>query len=196
MITNATLDPWLAQFCHDMAKLFGDTVDFTVGNEFPEKEFHYRVRDALRAGDPRVRVLVNRNSDSPGEYRNMKIKQNEFAGISFHGWKDMPFVDKAWWNPADAVDPNEPNTHRKLLHSPDWADPVKIVACTDGARNGQPDPEHAYDWPELFDAATIAIEAGAGYDHQSARKMSLASYGTHDLKCVTEDEFLRKIAAL
>lgn len=188
-----TLDPWLAEFCADMGRLLGDTADFITGNELPEKAFHYRIRDAIHAGNPRARVLTNRNTDVCTQYRNMRIREGDFAGISFHGWRDPAFVDRV--DPTAAA--GEPDTHRALLHAQSWgADPKTIIACSDGARNGHGDPNDAYDWAPLFEAFRIAIEAGAGVDHQSARKMALYSYGTHDLTCPTEDAFLHQLGAL
>jgi hypothetical protein len=144
-------------------------------------------------GDPDVKVFVNRNSDSCGEYRNMRIKEGDFSGISFHGWKSPDFVDHEFYPPQPS---GEPNTHRKLLHGQSWgADPKKIIACSDGARNGNSDPHHAYDWDPLLAAFKVAADAGASIDHQSAAKMSLATYGQHDLNTV-EVDFLRKLAGL
>lgn len=192
VLTQPLLDPWLYKFCVDMAALLGDTADFITANEMPEKEFHYRIRDALRAGHSSVRVLVNRNSDSCGEYRNMRIKEGAFDGISFHGWRNLEFVHHEFYPEQSS---GEPNTHYKLLHTPAWAEPKKIIACSDGARNGNPDPRNAYDWTDLKAAFAIAAEAGAGIDHQSAAKMALATYGTHDLNFV-ETDFLKMLAQL
>lgn len=172
-------------------RLKGLGCGFQTGNECPESAMHDRLRIIIKGIWPEARVTVSRNSDSPGQYANM-VDVHHFDAINFHGWKNMQRMDEVF-HEEDTT--GRPNTYRKLLADFFSVSPAKIIACSDGARNGNPDPLHAYDWPELLEALRFAAERGTALDHQSAAKMALFTNGTHDLGTV-ELPFLKQLARL
>lgn len=178
---------WVSAYVEKfVGRLKGLGADFQVGNEMAESAMHDRILAIVRRVWPEAHVSASRNSDAPSQYMNM-VDGHHHNAVNFHGWKNPARLAEVF--PEDT---DRPKTYRDLLRTP-GVDPVKIIACSDGARNGNPDPYHAYDWADLLEAFRFAADHGCNIDHQSACKMGLATYGTYDLKYV-EVDFLKQIA--
>jgi hypothetical protein len=186
-----TAGDWVTAYAEKfVGRLKGLGVDFQTANESPESAMHDRIRDAILRSWPEAHVSSSRNSDAPSEYMNM-VDVHRMHAINFHGWKNLTRMDESFHEPSST---GRPDTYRQLLNT-GGVDPKRIIACSDGARNGNSDPRYAYDWADLLKAFAFATDHGCNIDHQSAAKMALFTYGTHDLSYV-ETDFLRQIAAL
>jgi hypothetical protein len=164
-------------------------ITIKIGNEYPEKELHERVRDYIRNHNPAARFMVNRNEDTPGQYQNMKIGQN-YHMIDYHGWKSLSFLDK---NFAD--EPRDrPKTFRQFFDKKNSSgghidvDFNRCIANSDGARANN-NPVDTYNWDELFKVHEFAYNKGCSIDHQSQVKMSF------DLDNI-ETAYLQRLANL
>jgi len=141
--------------------LMGLSYEIELGNEMPEKELHYRLRDAWRTAGYLGRIGVNRNDDTPGQYHNMKIGV-EFDGISYHGKSHIEYLDEVY--------PDEPiySTFREFYTAPPV--PSHITLSSDGCRKST-DVEDAYDYPMLEAVGRDALSRGFGFEHQLALKL-------------------------
>lgn len=146
---------------------------FLVGNEFPEKSVHERVRDHVRSIQPGAKISVNRNEETPGQYVNMKIHR-EFDYLNHHGrlLKKPGDLDKTYTG-----NDNFP-TFRSLLERPfvsmtdkNSVKQDRIIFSSDGARSSD-DPVHTYDWNKLEAFAKEVIGYGASFEHQSRAKLT------------------------
>lgn len=147
-------------------------ITIKIGNEYPEKDLHYRVRDHIRRHNPQARFMVNRNEDTPGQYQNMKIGK-EFSMIDYHGWEDLGFLDKVF--PDEPED--RPETFRQFFDKQtSGGGPLDVnhalcIANSDGARAND-NPVDTYNWDELFKVHEYCWRKGCSLDHQSQIKMS------------------------
>jgi hypothetical protein len=160
-----------------------------IGNEYPEKDLHYRVRDEIRRHNPQARFAVNRNEDTPGQYQNMKIGQ-EFDLLDHHGWEDLGFLDNDFPEEPD----DRPRTFRQFFDKvtsggdPLNVDHARVIANSDGARAND-NPIDTYNWDELFKVHEYCWQHGCSIDHQSQVKMS---FNLDNL----ETAYLARLAAL
>jgi hypothetical protein len=136
---------------------------FEIGNEFPEKALHERVCAELPVD---ALVQVNRNDDTPGQYKNMKIgKMYDF--IAFHGNKLKQVSD------LDRVYPREPEfkTFNQFFDKCPH-DPKRITFSSDGARVSN-DPFNTYDYPRLREFfLEVNRVRKCSVEHQSRAKMT------------------------
>ncbi len=184
---------WLEQFIVKVVQAVkGLAVDFETGNELSESGLHDRIRDVIKGQWSEAWVISSRNSDSPGQYQNM-VQTHHHDGIDFHGWKNMARLRQDWDEPE-----GRPQTYIELLDAALYpqVEKKRITACSDGARNGNPDPDHTYDWADLLAAFEYAADRGCNLDHQSAAKMALFTFGRHDMPTEFEQNFFRQIARL
>ena len=153
---------WLA---HVLPQLRADINPIEIGNEFPEKALHERVRDIVKALQPDAQVTVNRNEDTPGQYANMKIGTN-YDRIAFHGRLLKQVSD------LDRVYPKEPvyKTFNQFFDNCPH-DPARIIFSSDGARTSA-DPINTYDWGPLREFVLEVRRRGCSYEHQSRAKMT------------------------
>jgi hypothetical protein len=153
---------------------------FEIGNEFPEKALHERVKKLLPAGSL---VQVNRNEDTPGQYANMKIGTH-YDFIAFHGNKLKKLSD------LDRVYPREPHylTFNQFFDECPH-DPKRIVFSSDGARISS-DPIDTYDWLHQRAFFREVTRRGCSIEHQSRAKMT--PYPNHHM---IEDEWFASVIA-
>jgi hypothetical protein len=138
---------------------------FEVGNEFPEKPLHFRVKNEIKRIQPDALVSVNRQEDTPGQYVNMKVgKEVDFC--SYHG--------RLLKHPSDLerVYPKEPDwkTFNQFFEDV-RPDPKKMIFSSDGARSSD-DPVDTYNWENLRDFFREIKAKGCSIEHQSRAKMT------------------------
>ena len=159
-------DQWSRDwFAKVLPYLHADINPLEVGNEFPEKPLHARVRDSVHVTHPEAHITVNRQEDTPGQYANMKIG-SEFQRIAFHGRLLKQVSD------LDRVYPKEPTykTFNQFFdHCPH--DPKRIIFSSDGARISA-DPVNTYDWGPLSEFVQEIRRRGCSFEHQSRAKMT------------------------
>jgi hypothetical protein len=151
-------DPWLRAFtCKVVETLAGTSYMLQVGNEFPEKELHWRMIDTFRECGYQGQVSVNRNEDTPGQYWNMDTG-GRVDRLELHGFMDIGYLDVEHPREAEA---GRPTTFRAM-----WGlvDPARVIVSSDGG-GGNPDR-----LPELREVACDALRRGASYEHQLAIK--------------------------
>ena len=151
-----------------------------AGNEMPEKGLNYRLRALWRAAGYAGRVQVNRNSDTPGQYANMRIGQEGgFDRIAFHGKKTIGYLGEIF--------PDEPvhRTFKTFFAAGDY-DRGRITLSSDGCRKGT-DVADAYEYDELRQVAQDALFRGFDYEHQFALKLRGFTEGRIDLDDIRFD---------
>lgn len=140
---------------------------FEIGNEFPEKGLHYRVKDLVKAVNPTALIQVNRNEDTPGQYKNMKIGR-DFDFIAFHGNK---LKVKSDLNRVYSREPEFKTFNEFFDECPH--DPKRIIFSSDGARSSS-DPVNTYNWDALAEFVQEIKRKGCSFEHQSRAKMTPA----------------------
>lgn len=135
-----------------------------IGNEFPEKSLHVRVRDMVLAIEPMALVSVNRNEETPGQYTNMKIGR-DFDFLELHGVGSMDEIRRTWSPSQSSIESFE-----ALLTDPD-VDTSRIIFNSDGCRVSD-DATDPYDWDRLGDVARYVRSRGCSFLHQSRAKLS------------------------
>jgi hypothetical protein len=170
----------------------GAGVAVLPGNEFPEKPVHLKIADIVKRIDPYMRVIVNRNEDTPGQYMNMRVGRGLIDGIAFHGWTDLNFLAQDF--PDEPAD--RPRTFAQFfekqsqLGSPLDIDFSRIICSSDGSRSSN-DPIETYDWAELKKVFHFVARKGGSIEHQSRAKMTAGA--RLDL---VEVDFLKAMADL
>lgn len=152
-------------------KLGLDVNPFEIGNEFPEKALHLRVRDEVRQIVPGALIQVNRNTDWPGQYKNMDIG-DDFHFIAFHGnkLKSIPDLDNIYKD--EPVYKTFNQFIEKCPHNKN-----RVIFSSDGARiNKDTDLGiiETYDWNQLGAFFDHMIDLGYNIEHQSRAKMTPA----------------------
>jgi hypothetical protein len=163
------------------------------GNEFPEKPVHQKIADIVKRIDPTMRVVTNRNEDTPGQYFNMKVGSSSIDNICYHGWDTLGFLD------VDFPDepPDRPRTFRQFFdkRAQNGAslniDFTRTICSSDGSRLPDNDPVNTYDWPRLLEVFNFVAGKGGSIEHQSRAKMSPGARLD-----MVEMEFLQQIANL
>jgi hypothetical protein len=139
-----------------------------------------------------MRVVTNRNEDTPGQYFNMKVGKSPIDGIAYHGWDTLGFLDVEF--PDEP--PDRPRTFRQFFDkraqdgSALSVDFSRTLCSSDGSRVSN-DPINPYDWPRLLEVFRFVAGKGGSIEHQSRAKMSPGA--RLDL---VETDFLRQIAKL
>lgn len=167
MLAHVLPDPWSRAYLDRHVVWLGLGANlFLVGNEFPEKSLHERVRDKVRALQPGAIVSVNRNDNTPGQYANMKPGR-DFDYLNYHGFKlNRPEdLDIQWPKEQSSVP-----SFRALLED-SRVDKARIIFSSDGARTSD-DPIHTYDYDALGEFADAVIDYGCTFEHQSRAKMT------------------------
>jgi len=144
---------------------------FEIGNEFPEKGVHQRVRDVVRAIQPDALISVNRNEDTPGQYTNMKIGK-DYDMISFHGRRLKTLGDLKQAYPESRSQMLPTATFQELLDAAK-VENKRIIFSSDGARTSD-DPVETYDWGKLKEFIQEVRGKGCSFEHQSRAKMTSA----------------------
>lgn len=143
---------------------------FEIGNELPEKGLHERVRDAVRAIVPSALIQVNRNEDTPGQYRNMKIGEN-YDFLALHGRK-LNSVDDL----DDIYHNTSPRNFQEFVEDFDH-DKWRVIFSSDGARINKDSDlgiTETYDWNKLGRFFDNMSDEGYSVEHQSRAKMTPA----------------------
>jgi len=177
-LTSILPDKWCKEFIKKICPLLDLHVNmFRIGNELPEKGLHERIRDLVRAEVPGALIDVNRNEDTPGQYKNMKIGQN-YDFISFHGAKLKQLSDL---NRKDYEDGPHDSWQDFIDDGPH--DKWRITFSSDGARTDTRDKDgklltskdsadNPYDWTKLKEFFRHMKKLGYGIEHQSRAKMT------------------------
>ena len=148
MLAHVLPDAWSKAYLTRTVPHLGLDRNFLlVGNEFPEKSLHERVRDHVRSIQPGALVSVNRNEETPGQYANMKIGK-QYDLINFHGRRLKTISDLDRFYPTQ--ESSVPSFRSLLMLAS--TQPKRIVVSSDGARISD-DPVHTYDYGRLFDLA-------------------------------------------
>lgn len=179
-------DEWHREFIRRVVEaLTGTSYLLELGNEMPEKELHYRLRDAARVAGYGGDILINRQDDTPGQYANMRIGE-AFERISYHGKRDLSYLD--------ADHPEEPTlkTFREFYESGSY-DPARIILSSDGCRKTI-QVNDAYDYPRLLEVASDGLARGFNYEHQTCIKLRKFNEGYLTLDDLSYDEeFVRAL---
>jgi hypothetical protein len=148
-----------------MPYLRADINPLEIGNEFPEKELHERVRDIVKVIEPTAQITVNRNEDTPGQYANMKIGTN-YTRIAFHGrlLKQVSDLDRVY-----SKEPTYKTFNQFFDNCPH--DAKRVIFSSDGARISA-DPVDTYDWGPLREFVQEIRRRGCSFEHQSRAKMT------------------------
>jgi len=153
----------------------------------PEKEMHHRIAAALIShfsSDWFPDLTVNRNDDTPGQYKNMQIGGDRYDRIAYHGKDSLAYLDEVF--------PNEPDfqTFREFYNS-GTCEPSRIIMSSDGCRiNNTID---CYDWNTLGEVFCDHLDRGFGTEHQSCVKMRPFVEGRLDLRADFEGDWLRSL---
>jgi hypothetical protein len=151
-------DPWLKAFIARVVQsLTGLAWLPEVGNEFPEKDLHWRMIDALREAGWTGEITVNRQEDTPGQYWNMAVG-SRFDRIAIHNTLSLAYLDEEFEREAEA---GRPTTFRAM-----WplVDASRIILSSDG---GGGNPKYLTD---LQAVAVDTLQRGGSYEHQLALK--------------------------
>lgn len=142
-------------------------------NEGPEKDVHWKIAAIARRVDPGIRVITNRNDDTPGQYFNMQVGKDLVDGIAYHGWRDLSFLAQDF--PREPLD--RPRTFAQFFEklaqdgrSLD-VDFSRVICSSDGSRLPSNDPIETYDWSELKKVFRFVTGKGGSIEHQSRAKM-------------------------
>lgn len=191
-LTTKLPGPWLTWLIERvLEKVRGAGVAVVPFNEGPEKPVHFDIAATVKRVAPEVRVVVNRNEDTPGQYMNMDVG-GRVDMIAFHGWDDLGFLRKDF--------PDEPSKRPRNFQqffdrqSRDGRalniDFARVICSSDGSRSSD-DPVNTYNWPELLKVFRFVTEKGGSIEHQSRAKMTPgARLDTLEL------DFLTQMAAL
>lgn len=186
-------DAWLLELiakCLDALR--GLAFGIVPFNEGPEKAIHLDIAAFVQSRAPEVRVVVNRNEDTPGQYMNMHVGEGLIDMIAFHGWERLSELDRVW--PAEP--PQRPKTFRQFfaMRSQDGRpldiDFSRVICSSDGSRSSD-DPVDTYDWPALLDVFRFVADKGGNIEHQSRAKMTPGARLD-----MVEQDFLKQIADL
>ena len=157
-------------------------VTLELGNEFPEKGAHRRLRDLLRRLGWQGRIQVNRNEDTPSQYDNMGIGQ-AYDSLSIHGRTTLDYLDEDF-----GPEQHKHRTFRAFYESGDVT-LDSLVLSSDGSRKTTA-VEDAYDYLRLVEVAQDALDRGYAYEHQSCIKLGRFSRGRLDLSDLQYDRQL------
>lgn len=161
-------DAWTEAFYKKVVPyLRADINPIEIGNEFPEKPLHYKVRDIIKGVQSSALIQVNRNEDTPGQYSNMKIGR-DFDFIAFHGRKLKQLSDLTL---AYLQEPSYKTFQQFFDRCPH--DPKRIIFSSDGARISN-DAANTYDWGPLREFVQEIRRHGCSFEHQSRAKMTSA----------------------
>jgi len=163
-------------------------ISWKLGNEFPEKSLHEKMRNLIRAINPTANIIVNRNEDTAGQYFNMKIP-TDYNMIEFHGWDDLGFLKKDWGGPDEW--PNNFDQFFKKKNAKGQTIKINhsaVICNSDGARANN-DPINTYHYDNLFKVFELCVKKKMTIDHQSRVKIS------GDLN-LFENSFCEKVADL
>lgn len=161
MLPDETLRAFIAGLVSTVGENRG--VSFEIGNEMPEKDLHYRMRDWLRAAGWAGRIQVNRNEDTPSQYDNMKIGR-DFDALAIHGRRDLGYLDE-----DHGAEQHRHRTFRALYDSGDIGT-HSFVLSSDGCRKTT-HVDDAYDYPALTEVARDALARGYAFEHQACIKL-------------------------
>ena len=177
---------WIASFYgRVVAALDGLVWAVELGNEMPEKELHYRLRDLWRAAGYTGPIGVNRQEDTPGQFVNMKLGR-DFEQLAYHGRKELNYLDEVF--------PREPTyrTFRDWFTSP-ACEPGRITLSSDGCRKSVTVGD-VYDYDALGAVFRDALSRGFAIEHQSALKIRSFQEGRIDLNDL-EVAWMRSLTA-
>jgi hypothetical protein len=166
-------DACLGQFyqrCVNTLQDLAYTVE--IANEMPQKELHYRLRDAWRAAGYSGSFSVNRNEDTPGQYVNMRIG-DQFDRIAYHGKGTIDYLDD-----IHSDEPDYP-TFRSWFESPK-CNPKRMIFSSDGCRKST-NVDDAYDYRALGEVFKDALNRWCTIEHQSCMKLRGFTHGRIDL---------------
>lgn len=175
---------WLRSFYGAVVRtLDGLVYAVELGNEMPEKELHYRLRDLWRAAGYAGPISINRHEDTPGQFSNMKIGR-DFEQLAYHGRRDMSYLDEPF--------EREPTyrTFRAFFGSPACV-PGRITLSSDGCRKSV-NVGDVYDYEALGAVFRDALARGFAIEHQSALKIRSFVEGRIDLADL-ETSWLRSL---
>ena len=165
-------DEWSKEWFRKVCPLLDLEINpFEIGNELPEKGLHERVRDEVKKIIPRALIQVNRNDDTPGQYKNMKIGIN-YDFVSFHGSKLKQLSDL---NRKDYQDGPHDSWQDFIDDGPHK--PNRVIFSSDGARINKDSSlgiTETYDWVRLGEFFDHMSELGYNIEHQSRAKMTPA----------------------
>lgn len=142
-------------------------------NEGPEKKIHESIAAIVKRVDPTMRVVTNRNDDTPGQYQNMRVGTSDIDMIAFHGWRDLGFLDEVF--PDEPTD--RPRTFREFFAKSAQdgrmldVDVSRVICSSDGSRVSN-DPVNTYDKPRLLEVFRFIADKGGSVEHQERAKMS------------------------
>ena len=176
-------DAFLGHFYSQVvATLTGLAYAVEIANEMPQKELHARLRHLWRAAGYRGSLGVNRNEDTPGQFKNMRIGQLDgYDRIAFHGRKDLAYLDEVY-----ADEPVYPTFRSFYASGPDAK---RICLSSDGCRQST-NVDDAYDYDALGAVFTDALARGYSAEHQSALKLRGFVEGRIDLNDLEVDWML------
>lgn len=181
-LTGLAHDPWLMWFVGQVCQILEGLVwVMEPGNEFPEKPAHLAVAQRVKgATEGAVRVCVNRNEETPGQYQNMDVGEGLVDMISHHGWKTMSFLGRDF-SPAPE-EQQKPRNHARPWTFREFFDNRyhnqqsagiefnRVVMDSDGCRASD-DPVQTYDYPKLGEVMRFCVGKGCSILHQSRGKM-------------------------
>ena len=179
-LTRLLPDLWCKEFIKKVCPLLDLHVNmFRIGNELPEKSLHERIRNEVRAVVSGALIDVNRQDDTPGQYRNMKIGQ-DYDFISLHGARLKELDDLR--NPFEG---GPYDTFQEFIDDESRHDKWRVTFSSDGARTNTYDrngklltskdsADNPYDWNKLGEFADHMIDLGYGFEQQSRAKMTQA----------------------
>ncbi|HOG29226.1 MAG TPA: hypothetical protein PLN93_11195 [Vicinamibacterales bacterium] len=122
-----------------VATLDGLPYSVELGNELPEKTLHARLAVAWRDAGYRGSISVNRQEDTPGQYRNMRIGQmGGYDRIAFHGKRSLAYLDEEF--------PREPELRTFQLFWASGPDPSRVILSSDGCRASTDVARLSYSW--------------------------------------------------
>lgn len=173
---------FLAHFYSEVVRaLSGLVYTVELGNEMPEKGLHYRLQALWINAGYAGSISVNRQEDTPGQYKNMGIGR-DFDRIAFHGRKDLGYLRE------DFSDEPAHRTFEHFYNSHDF-DAHRIILSSDGCRKST-NPDDAYDYVTLRDVARDALHRGFSYEHQSRIKLRGFTQNRIDLADLETDWLL------
>jgi hypothetical protein len=156
-------DDWLRTFTIRVLDALGPaSYVIELGNEMKEKPMHVRLAQMLRTHGYGGPIQVNRNEETPGQWRNMMVNTPGFDYLAIHGKDDLGYLDEVW----PASQSTEP-TYREMWRI---ADASRIVLSSDGARKSV-NVDDAYDYPRLTAVFLDALARGAAVEHQLSVKL-------------------------
>lgn len=166
-LTEVLPDEWSIEWFKKVCPLLDLHINpFEIGNEFPEKSLHERVRIEVLKIVPDAKLQVNRNDNKPGQYTNMKIGlMYDLYAFHGNGLKELKDLDKVYDEPVY-------KTFQQFIDNCPH-DKERVIFSSDGARISD-DPFNTYDWIKLGVFFDYMIELGYNIEHQSRAKMTPA----------------------